>query len=295
METLIQVEGLTKSFGKRLVLDNLSFSINRGDLIGLVGLNGGGKTTLFKCITGLLYCKGNINILGYSLKKKSKIFEKLLFIFDKEVYLGEMSGYIILEDFVRLYRKPNKDEIMSVMSEVGLQGREKDPVKRYSLGMKQRLNIAKILLAKPEIVIMDEPFNGVDIDGVEYMIDVIKRANKEFGTVFIVSSHQITELEKFCNRVMVIGKHRLLADKYIDDDDTISIGIKLINPDDMDKLKSEFEYVRNMNDVAYFNIDKTKVSSFTDYLNDNKITYSYLNTENSIKSEVMSLLGEEAV
>lgn len=282
---------ITKYFGKKCVLDNVSFSIYEGDLIGLVGINGAGKTTLFKCMTGLLQCEGEVIAYGNSFRDREKYLQDIVYIFDRETLFAEMTGYQVILDFSTFYGKYKKEEIYEVLKNVGLQGSENIKVKKYSLGMKQRLNIAKIILAKPKIVFMDEPFNGIDIDGVEYLISLINKMNKELGTIFVVSSHQVNELEKFATRILGLVESKLTIDRYIEDREQILIAVKLSNNNDISLLKDNFNYKYSKNDILYFESNSDEVEKFVSFLNDNNITYTYFDTNNAVKQEIYDVLG----
>lgn len=290
MEKVIEVENLSKSFFKKKVLDSISFSVNEGDLLGLVGLNGAGKTTLLKCLTGLLNAEGSIRILGKSLKDKADIFEDLLYIFDKDTYFPDMDGYTILKDFARMHGKFSKEEIYAVMKEAGLSGSEKTAVKRYSLGMKQRLNFAKIRLMRPKIVLMDEPFNGIDIDGMEELIDMIIEINKKDNITFLVSSHQISELERFVNRVIALDGSKIAVDKYFNETDNILIGIKLLDESRYELIKKNFKFSNMHNGIAYFEVAEGEETKFTEFLNKNKILYSYFDSNNSLRQQLFEIM-----
>ena len=292
MLKIAEVSGLTKMFGKKLVLNDIAFDVFENDLIGLVGLNGSGKTTLFKCLTGLLNCDGKIDIFGKSLKERQAIFEEMLYIFDKEIYISEMTGYEIIRDFARFYGKFSKAELLHVLSEVGLDGSENLNIKKYSLGMKQRINIAKIMIAKPKLVLMDEPFNGIDIDGVEDLVKLIKEYSKENHTAFIVSSHQISELEKFSNRIIAISNNKIVVDKYFDEQEKAYIGIDFIMESDVDIVKAKYNCKFLQNKIYYFETSINREGEFIKFLADNGIIYSYFNSNNAIKQEVFELLGE---
>lgn len=290
-DKILTVKNLSKSFGKKLVLNDLSFDIYQGDLVGLVGINGSGKTTLFKCLTGLLQCDGQIEICGISLKKREKYLQNILYVFDKDTAFCEMTGYQVLKDFACFYGKFSKQDILDILNQVGLLGSENIALNKYSLGMKKRLNIAKIIIAKPKLVVMDEPFNGIDVQGVDNMIYEIKRLNHDYGTTFIVSSHQVNELEKFSTRILGIVQGKLTIDRYVEDESKILVAIKLVDENNLDLIKQNYLFKYTKNDIHYFECDSDKKMDFVKFLNENNIFYTYFDTNNAIKKEVYSVLG----
>ena len=186
-EAVIKLENVNKSYGKHEVLKNVNMQVNKGDIYGLVGRNGAGKTTIFKMILGLSEVNsGNVSIVGSTTKKE------LLKNRSKIGFLG-------------IPRKERKQEIARVLEIVGLKGVNK-PVKSFSLGMQQRLGIANAILGNPDILILDEPTNGLDPQGIADIRNLVKKLRDAFGMTVIISSHILGELEHTADRFGIVNE-----------------------------------------------------------------------------------------
>ena len=217
MEALLKIENLTKKFNGRTILDNISLEAYAGEVFGFLGPNGAGKTTTIKIITGLLDAdSGNVQINGFNVRKQ---FEKALsnigaIVENPELY-GYMSGLQNLRQFKRLRSGITEDRIMEAARFVGLENRLKDKVKRYSLGMKQRLGVAQAILNHPKLLVLDEPTNGLDPAGIKELRGILKKLAHEKGTAVFVSSHMLSEMEMMCDRVGIISEGQLVDVKPI--------------------------------------------------------------------------------
>ncbi len=201
---VISLEGMSKSYGRKQVLRNVNLQICKGDIFGLIGRNGSGKTTLFKCLLGLSpYQKGTISINGDSKKlgeqRKNIGFFIGLNFFPKMTARQNLKYYAALKGI-----KNPKEEIERVLKFVDLDG-AKGPYVKYSYGMRQRLGIANAILGNPEILILDEPANGLDPQGIADIRHLIKRMNEEYGMTIIVSSHILGELQNTATRFGIIN------------------------------------------------------------------------------------------
>ena len=217
MDAILQVKNLTKFFGKRKVLDNISFDAYRGEVLGFLGPNGAGKTTTIKIIMGFLGDDGGeILIDGKNLKSNyEKCMAMLGGIVENPELYKELSGRVNLEMYARLHDGVTKERIEEVISLVGMESRIDEKVKRYSLGMKQRVGLAQALLHRPQILIMDEPTNGLDPAGIKELRDIFKMLAHQENIAVIVSSHMLTEMEQMCDRVAVIDRGVILNQKPI--------------------------------------------------------------------------------
>lgn len=217
MDAILQVKNLSKSFGKRTVLDNISFEAYRGEVLGFLGPNGAGKTTTIKIIMGFLGMdSGEILIDGLNLKNNyEKCMAKLGGIVENPEMYKELSGRVNLEMYARLHDGVTKERIDEVVALVGMGNRINDKVKKYSLGMKQRVGLAQALLHRPEILIMDEPTNGLDPTGIKELRDIFKTLAHQENIAVIVSSHMLTEMEQMCDRVAVIDRGKILSQRPI--------------------------------------------------------------------------------
>ncbi|UJA30395.1 ABC transporter ATP-binding protein [Clostridium sporogenes] len=215
MNNIIEVKNLSKNIKGKTIIENMSFNIEKGDIYGFVGPNGAGKTTMIRLLTGLIKpTKGEILINGIDVNKDRKgALLNLGAIVECPIFFEYMTGREILKNLVRLHPNIFKEErekrVDEVLELVDLKNRENDKVSTYSLGMKQRLGIAQALLGRPEIIILDEPANGLDPIGIKDLRDIILKLNSEFKITFLVSSHLLDELQKFSNKIIIINQGRL--------------------------------------------------------------------------------------
>ncbi|MCY9509349.1 ABC transporter ATP-binding protein [Paenibacillus larvae] len=209
---ILQIENVTKQIRRKTIIDNLSFEVNRGEVFGFLGPNGTGKTTLIRMVVGLMsITKGDIYVGGQSVKND---FEKALLQVGAIVENPEMykylSGYRNLIHYARMIPGITPERIEEVVELVGLKNRIHEKVKRYSLGMRQRLGVAQALLHKPSLLILDEPTNGLDPAGIRELRDYLRRLAQKENVAVVVSSHLLSEMELMCDRVAVIQQGRLI-------------------------------------------------------------------------------------
>lgn len=211
-DPVLRVSHLSKKFGKRQILSDVSFETYGGEVFGFLGPNGAGKTTTIKIIAGLLTLdEGDVAIAGYDLRDA---FEKAMarvggIVEDPEFY-GYLTGYENLKLFANIRAGVSEERIREALCLVGLENRAGDKVGKYSLGMRQRLGLAQAMLHHPRLLVLDEPTNGLDPAGIKTLRDVICRFAREEGTSVLVSSHLMSEMELMCDRVGIIAKGRLM-------------------------------------------------------------------------------------
>jgi ABC-2 type transport system ATP-binding protein len=212
--SVLEVRGFTKKFGDFVAVDSLSFEVRRGDVYGFLGPNGSGKSTTIRAIFGLVEpTEGEIHLLGRPSGGPGGR-EGVAGFVDAPGFYDYLSARDNLRVLAAADRSKGKPPMERVLETVGLLGRERDKVKTYSTGMKQRLAIASALLREPEVLILDEPTNGLDPGGMRDVRALIRRLNEDGLTIFL-SSHLLAEVEQLCNRVAVIGHGRLLAEGTI--------------------------------------------------------------------------------
>ena len=208
-EAVIKLENVNKSYGKHEVLKNVNMQVNKGDIYGLVGRNGAGKTTIFKMILGLSEVNsGSVSIAGSTNNKELlKNRGKIGFLVGCRFYnyLNAEKNLMYFSIIKGIPRHERKKEIERVLEAVGLKGVKK-PVKSFSLGMQQRLGIANAILGNPDILILDEPTNGLDPQGIADVRNLIKKLRDEFGMTVIVSSHILGELEHTADRFGIVNE-----------------------------------------------------------------------------------------
>ncbi len=197
----ICVENVTKAFGNQEVLKTVCVKFEMGKIYGIVGRNGSGKTVLLKCICGLLYpSTGTVTVDGKVVGKDVDYPENIGFIIETPGFLPRYSGLKNLKYLASIRGKVKEDEIRKYMELVGLNPDDKKHVGNYSLGMKQRLGIAQALMENPDILILDEPMNALDNNGVEEMRSVLLKM-KEQGKLIIIASHVRDDIDILCDKV----------------------------------------------------------------------------------------------
>ncbi len=197
----ICVENVTKAFGNQEVLKTVCVKFEMGKIYGIVGRNGSGKTVLLKCICGLLYpSTGTVTVDGKVVGKDVDYPENIGFIIETPGFLPRYSGLKNLKYLASIRGKVKEDEIRKYMELVGLNPDDKKHVGNYSLGMKQRLGIAQALMENPDILILDEPMNALDNNGVEEMRNVLLKM-KEQGKLIIIASHVRDDIDILCDEV----------------------------------------------------------------------------------------------
>ncbi|MBE6054209.1 MAG: ABC transporter ATP-binding protein [Clostridium sartagoforme] len=214
--SIIEIKNVTKRFNDKLVLDNVSFEVNKGEIFGFIGPNGAGKSTLINIMTSLLIPdNGTIEICGYDiLKEPIKAKECIGYVPQDISLLEELTAYDNLEFFGALYGlsgKQLKERIEEALEVTGLLEKKKEKVKKFSGGMKRRLNIAAAIMHHPKVLIMDEPTVGVDPQSRNHIFNFTKNICTEWGTTVIYTSHYMEEIEELCKRVFIIDLGKEIA------------------------------------------------------------------------------------
>ena len=214
--SIVKVSNVTKRFNDKLVLDNISFEIEEGEIFGLIGPNGAGKSTLINIMTTLVEAtNGSVEIGGYDIVKQPIEAKSLIGLGPQELALmEEMTAYDNLLFFGSLYGlsyKVLKERINEALMATGLMDRKKEKVKKFSGGMKRRLNIAAALMHHPRILIMDEPTVGVDPQSRNHIFEFTKKICKERNTTVIYTSHYMEEIEELCSKVFIMDLGKEIA------------------------------------------------------------------------------------
>lgn len=198
---IIKVVNLTKTYGNINVLDNVSVNFERGQIHGLVGRNGSGKTMLMKCICGFVMpTKGSIIVEGKIIGKDIDIPKNIGAIIENPGFLANYSGYNNLKFLASINKKIDKEQIRQTLKMVGLDPDSKKHVSKYSMGMRQRLGLAQALMEDPDILFLDEPMNGLDKRGVEEMRELFSRLREE-GKTIIMANHSAEDIDILCDTV----------------------------------------------------------------------------------------------
>lgn len=298
MENILKINGLSKKYGNFKALDNINLEVYDKDIYGLIGQNGAGKTTLLKIIMGLSQgSEGNLSILNS--KNESEILKNRKKI---GFYIGQsFYPYLNAMENIEYYRKlkgiKGKKETDRVLKIVGLSGVKK-PFKEYSMGMRQRLGIATAMLGNPEIVILDEPINGLDPQGIVDIRNIILLLNKEYNTTLIVSSHILNELDLVANRFGIIDHGKLVKEishEELHDKASSSIILKVDNTNKTLNLLNEKFNINNIKTMDQNTIEINEKVEETNLinkvLNDNNIdVYEIYKEESSLEDYYFSLI-----
>ena len=200
-EAMISIENLNKQFKNQLVLNNINVKFSNGHIYGIIGRNGSGKTVLLKCICGFLKpTTGVISVNQKIVGKDIDFPENLVFIIETPGFLLNYSGYKNLKYLASIREKIDSNEIKESMSLVGLDSADKKHVGKYSMGMRQRLGIAQAIMEKPDILVLDEPMNALDKNGVEEMRRLFLKMKSE-GKLILLTSHNREDIEILCDEV----------------------------------------------------------------------------------------------
>lgn len=215
---ILRCENLKKNFGQREILKGVSLKLMEGDILGFIGPNGAGKTTTIKLMLGLQsITSGKVFINGYDIETDfTKAIENVGTIVESPDLYMYMSGYDNLKLVANLYKNVDKQRIDEIVKLVGLENRIKDKVSKYSLGMRQRLGIAQAILHKPKLLILDEPTNGLDPEGIKEVKTLLKKLAKQENMAILISSHNLAELDTFCNKICIIKNGEIVETNDID-------------------------------------------------------------------------------
>ena len=241
METILKCENLCKNFGKRNILKNVSLEIKEGDILGFIGPNGAGKTTTIKLILGLQnITSGKVTINGYDIEKEfTHAIKRVGAIVENPDMYMYLSGYQNLKLVANLYKGITTERIDKVVKLVKLENRIHDKVSKYSLGMRQRLGIAQAILHNPNLLILDEPTNGLDPEGIKEMRELLVELATKEKMAILISSHNLAELDNFCTKVCIIKNGEVIETSEISAiKKEASQDLKLFEVDDANRVKN---------------------------------------------------------
>ncbi len=217
--SVLEVKNLTKKFGKRVILDQVSVTLEEGEVVGLVGPNGAGKSTFIKSILGLYNIdEGDVKICGFDVYKQHRdALSKVGCIVENPDMYQNISGRKNLKICALMNDLPKNTDIDSVVHLVRMESRIDDKVKTYSLGMKQRLGLASALLNHPKLLILDEPINGLDPQGIMELRQIVRDLSKKDKMTVLISSHILAEIEQMCDRIIMIDQGKIVDSFTMDE------------------------------------------------------------------------------
>lgn len=273
-DVVLKCEHLHKNFGKKEILKDVSLELEKGDILGFIGPNGAGKTTTIKLILGLQsITSGTVNINGYDVDKNfTKAIEKVGAIVENPDLYMYLTGYENLKLIANLYKGVGKNRIDEVVKLVRLENRINDKVSKYSLGMRQRLGIAQAILHKPNLLILDEPTNGLDPEGIKEIRELLKELAEKEKMAILISSHNLLELETFCNKICIIKNGRVMETNKIEDVKNITKGGYVFEIDNTEMIDKMFNNVTIVNSQTFkIMVDRKEVPNVVKKLVENDV------------------------
>ncbi|NLT12218.1 MAG: ABC transporter ATP-binding protein [Clostridiaceae bacterium] len=302
MDVALKVDHVSKSFGKKKIIDDVSFELFCGEVFGFLGPNGAGKTTMIKMITGFLSVdQGTIEIDGFNHRSHyEKAMASIGAIVENPELYKDMSAYENLKMYARIHDNVDNSRINEVLDIVGMQDHSREKTRKYSLGMKQRVGLAMAILHRPKLLLLDEPTNGLDPAGIRELRDILKRMAHEENVAIMVSSHQLSEMQLMCDRVGVISYGKLLSVNTLKELTEMKVeesSLRLITPDVVtalsvlpDELKSKI--ISNTNEYIDFRISKDQINNFLRVLLNRDVTiHGIQSIESTLEDAFLSITG----
>ncbi len=230
---MISLHQVQKKFGARLAVADLTLTVPRGEVFGLLGHNGAGKSTAIGMMLGQVWpTRGTVQVCGHDVTThRARALHKVGAIFEAPAFYDYLSGWRNLEILSHYSAPTTAARIREVVAWVGLTGREHSKVKTYSHGMRARLALAQALLPQPDLLILDEPGNGLDPEGIAEMRRTIARLHRELGLTILLSSHQLAEVEQLCTRIAVLNQGRKVFEGLVADVKAERGRVQLRTPD----------------------------------------------------------------
>lgn len=302
MEIALKVDHVSKSFGKKKIIDDVSFELNRGEVFGFLGPNGAGKTTMIKMITGFLSVdQGKIKINGYDHRSHyEKAMATIGAIVENPELYKDLNAYENLKMYARIHDNVDDARIQEVLEMVGMQDRAREKMKKYSLGMKQRIGLAMAILHRPKLLILDEPTNGLDPAGIRELRDILKRMAHEDRVAVMVSSHQLSEMQLMCDRVGVISYGKLLSVNTLKELTEMKVdesSQRLFTPDvemAISVLPDEWQskMINKTDEYIDFQIPKDQINSILRVLLERDVTiYGIQSIESTLEDAFLNITG----
>ncbi|MBY0537595.1 MAG: ABC transporter ATP-binding protein [Chitinophagaceae bacterium] len=273
---VIKVTNLTKEYKELRAVDGLSFEVYPGEIHGFLGQNGAGKSTTIRMLLSLIKpSSGSIEIFGKSLEtNRSEILSKIGAVIERPDLYKYLTAYENLRLFARLSGlKPDQDQLMYQLTQVGLEKRAHSKVRTFSQGMKQRLGLAVALIHNPDLIILDEPTNGLDPQGIADIRNLILKLCKKEGKTILVSSHLLSEIELIADRMIIIDKGKKVVEgavKELFDPSKMIVNVELENPAEMLTVLQSSIWAENITEVTgtgfVLQIDKNQIPGFSSFI-----------------------------
>ena len=296
MGKIIEVKKLNKSFGNKQILHNVSFSIDSGEILGFIGPNGAGKTTTIKLMLGLQSIdSGEVIINGCDIKNdfEGAIKRVGAIVESPDLYMY-LTGKQNLKLIANMYDDISDKDIDDIIKLVGLENRINDKVSKYSLGMRQRLGIAAALIHKPNVLILDEPTNGLDPEGIKDIRDLLIKLAKEENMAILISSHNLSELDNFVTNVCIIKNGKVLSSSEVKEFKKLKNTTYKLEVDSTEGLAEVLGNVCKIidKDSLELQVEKEEITEYLEKIikNDKKI-YQVVNEELSLEDAFLNKAG----
>ena len=295
---VIKVENISKNFGTLKAVDNLSFEVEAGQVFGFLGQNGSGKSTTIRMLLSLIHpSSGSIELFGKSIQKnRASILEQVGAIIERP----DLYPYLTATEHLQLFAKVIKQKVAAInitktLEQVGLSHRSQDKVQTFSLGMKQRLGIAIALVHNPSLIILDEPTNGLDPQGIADIRSLIQYLAKEEGKTVFVSSHLLSEIEQVANQILIIHQGKKMVEgvtKELLDPEKRIVQIKTL--DDVKALSiivagSFSQYLLSRKEGIFLKLPTTAIPMLNESLVQSGISVLGIETKNSLEDYFLQI------
>lgn len=293
---MLEIKGLKKKIGKKWILNGVDISIPKNTIVGFIGPNGAGKTTTMKIASGLAkFDEGEIFVDDLSIRKNyEEYMTKIGAAFNCNSFYGKYTAVENMELFCCL-NKISINSINEMLDIVGLTKRRNTAVETYSLGMKQRLNMAMALVKSPDMCFLDEPFNGIDPKGVYELRELIIKLRKEMGTSFLISSHNLSEIAKISDLNYYIKKGKIIEKEEGINNKTFLV-IKVEKVDDMRAVLENNKVKYSLQDNKYFVIiEKSKLDGIIRELVDKKVNILDITLDNVFEGRYIQMMGGDII
>lgn len=302
---MLSIQHLSKRFGSFTAVDDLSFSVNEGEVYGFLGQNGAGKSTTIRMILSLIKpTAGSISVFGLNIEKnREKILQKTGAVVEKPDLYKYLTAYENMKLFSKLSGvNLGKQELMRQLAVVGLEKRANDKVGVYSQGMKQRLGIAVALVHDPSLIILDEPTNGLDPQGIADIRNLILRLSKDQKKTLLVSSHLLSEIEQIADSMVIIDKGKKVVEGRVSEllnPGKVRMEIITLNNISAKQLIASSAWAEGLkissDEKILVEINKSAVPSLTRFLVENGVELVSLRSANTLEVYFLSLTSEHAV